>query len=1560
LIKVPSMHAPAAFNQNLAVVIGINRYGHGIAQLRTATKDAQALAQILKSEHGYDTYLLLDEAATRQGLLQLLHDRLLQLVTPDDRVLFYFAGHGVAIDGDDGPAGYLVPQDAKPGDDGTFLPMQMLHDALTALPCRHSLIILDCCFSGAFRWSSTRDIAAHPEVIYKERFDRFLRSPAWQVITSAAYDQTAFDILQDHRGRGHTGDHSPFAEALFDALRGQADRFPIAHNGQPGGDGVITATELYLYLRDRVELATEAINQCQTPGLWPLRKHDKGEYIFLVPGHELNLPPAPELNTANNPYRGLASFDEAQAHLYFGRSQLVEELQSFVQEHPLTVVLGPSGTGKSSLVKAGLIPVLRQSVDSDWEILPPIRPGDAPLKALAGAILSLELAREALTRAVDDAAEELANDPRELTRRVLAWGDRYPHKRLLLVVDQFEELITQCRSEQERQQFLDLLHKALRLGKKRGRIVLTLRSDFEPQFQSWLAETWMQSRFLVKPMTQDELRQAIEAPAAERVMVFEPYSLVDQLINEVVQMPGALPLLSFTLSELYLKYLQRQDSDRTLTQSDYEALGGVAGSLTQRATQEYETLQQQDPAYEHTMKRVMLRMVAIEGGELARRRVPRSELVYPDEAENARVEIVIQRLIAARLVVKGQDPGGEPYVEPAHDALVQGWNQLQRWKNEEQENLSLQRLLTPAANSWQLNQQNVRDLWANNSRLERLLEIDRSTQSWLNQLETTFVRLSRNRRRNNRRWRFGLSAGALAGLSALSIATTIYAGIAQDNAAEALKQEELALDAATRADNEAEKARQEADRALKSERLAEQRQQEAEEQRDLAQQREQEAQVARNAEAEQRSIAEEQRDIATQQRGIAEEQRDIAEDNQRKAEERRIEAEKNNAIALAKTASALFDSHQQLEALVMAIRAGKQLQTADWQNSEAALEVRLTLQKVLYGMREVNRIGPHKAMTSIAFSPDGKLIASLGLVEGNINIWELNGRLVQTLPAGHEGGFSLAFSADGNTLISAGGNVLKLWSKDETFSLLKEIKASSSFAHVIFSKIEDWAVAAGPSGQVSFITAEGSMRQFRAHSAQTNTVDLSPDEQLIVTVNNNDTVQIWQRATLTSITEINSPTTLGAFFIDQQTVALTKENGSVELRSISGERVEPPAPMHHDGAVAHLAVAPIRDLFFTASSDGVIKAWNLGGSLQYLIEALTGLNSELAFSAQAQLLASSGEDDYIRLWHPQGIEPVVVEGYSFALNPQDGSLVIGNHLGGITTCQAANYQWACAIAEIESQQGHKGGTTVLALSPNGELIATAGPDRKVKLWSATGSYLADLTNIPAHIMDLSFDQQGTTLAIAGNNDTVTIFDFQQQQKKTIEGLDGIRRIEFAPANNTLVTVGANSDVKFWSHSGELLSHFRTQHGGIIDVDFNQEGTLLATAGTDRTVSFWHSDGSAIVTTEPHGDDIDSIRFSDNQTLTTSTVDGHTYVWTLDGRLLQQFASHRQSSTAGAFIANGDYFVSAGRDGATYQASSRRVVIYPLMLDQLMQSACGWGDRYFAHRVSDVGAYCEQV
>jgi hypothetical protein len=250
------------------------------------------------------------------------------------------------------------------------------------------------------------------------------------------------------------------------------------------------------------------------------------------------------------------------------------------------------------------------------------------------------------------------------------------------------------------------------------------------------------------------------------------------LIDEVDNMPGALPLLSFALSELYLKYLRRQwDAqnrgvaiDRALTQADYQDLGGVIQSLTQKADEEYESLVGKDPAYAQIIRHVMLRMIAIGGGELVRRRVPVEELRYSAE-KNDLAEQVIKRFIEARLLVKGKDAEGNSYVEPAHNALVRGWKRFLSWV-EEEKNLRLQRRLTPAAIEWK-SQQQARFLWNADPYLSVLEEVNSSqTNNWLNQLEIEFVQQSIKQKHKNTRLRWGT------GITVLLVVTAFVASAA--------------------------------------------------------------------------------------------------------------------------------------------------------------------------------------------------------------------------------------------------------------------------------------------------------------------------------------------------------------------------------------------------------------------------------------------------------------------------------------------------------------------------------------------------------------------------------------------------------------------------------------------------------------------------------------------------------------------------------------------------------------------------------------------------------------
>ena len=374
-----------SFLRSRAILIGIDAYGPGIPQLHSAVNDVRELAELLQTGHGYDATTLLDEAATLQGLRAMLKGLREgpDALGPDDRLLLYFAGHGMAVNSDDGPAGYLVPQDARllavdQPDIHSLLPMRELVESLKGITCRHLLLTLDCCFAGAIRWAATRDMSQQRVPLYQVRLDTFVRLPVREVLTSTSADQRALDMAFGERGSDEQG-HSPFAASLLKGLRGDAD-FPF---GDQPRDGVITVGELYAYIES-------TLDNRQRPCLIALQHNDStmrdndGEYVFLVPGQVPHLPATPELNLDNNPYRGLKpyAYDPARPaddYLFYGRKASIDALCERVKGQLFTVVLGPSGSGKSSLVAAGLLPRLEAD---GWTILGPLRPGSDPVRAL--------------------------------------------------------------------------------------------------------------------------------------------------------------------------------------------------------------------------------------------------------------------------------------------------------------------------------------------------------------------------------------------------------------------------------------------------------------------------------------------------------------------------------------------------------------------------------------------------------------------------------------------------------------------------------------------------------------------------------------------------------------------------------------------------------------------------------------------------------------------------------------------------------------------------------------------------------------------------------------------------------------------------------------------------------------------------------------------------------------------------------------------------------------------------------------------------------------------------
>lgn len=932
-----------SFGTNHALIVGINEYGNGISQLRTAKADAERLASILgnPTTHGYEVHTLLDAQAKLKTLLDVIADLRAgklagKTIQEDDRLLLYFAGHGKVVEKSPAPPeGYLIPQDAVPTDVSTFLAMSDLRGAVAMTPCHHVLLILDCCHAGAFQMSLTREVS-HPPFLSNALYMRFTTHPARQLIVSAAAGQTAFDMLaySDDRGDDGTG-HSPFAAALFEALAGKADRMPPPERpGEPPGDGIITATEIYMWVRDRVERRTAMGSTLQTPGLWPLEGHDCGEYVFDNPlfAGRTALVDVATVDDGTSPYRGLLAFTAKDKDLFFGRAALTQKLCRAVGEQPLTIVIGPSGCGKSSLVQAGLLPALASSGAN--RVIGPLRPGSAPFASLAGA----------WTESVGGPA---IRDLPELLRAVEAHRSA-TNEELLFVIDQLEELVTLAPGQQSSTTLRSFAEALSELATCPGtRIVATLRSDFEPLFaESALAERWREAVFLMEPMTREGLLEAIINPANRKLLVLEPRDEIDRIVDQVKDEPGPLPLLSFWLDEVYRAYRERirtKDDDRVLRLRGTRA-GDIIGSIARALEAEFQSLVAGNPKLEATAMRVMLRMVAGTFDEPARRRVALHEFKSPDPEEQARIDQVVGRLSdpSVRLLVKGT-VNGEPCVEPAHDAVVRSWSRLLDWWAGHRAEIAVQRDVA-AADATYRREPRWLERWHTSPRLVQAERLARD--GWLSVREAEFVHKSRSLRR----LLLGASLAAALAVVAILGAAAGYAVTQQREA-----------DARVTV-------------AQKSERSAQARQGEAERKARDAESRAADANAAEVASR--KRVSELEADVKKKQ----EEARSAGErasKNEKVAQARMRDVERTGALMNARS---LFQLGRELEALRMAVDEAHKVAFDPGADPEVTALARGSLLQMGQSITQHDRLPLPAGASRVAVSPDGETVA-VGIID---------------------------------------------------------------------------------------------------------------------------------------------------------------------------------------------------------------------------------------------------------------------------------------------------------------------------------------------------------------------------------------------------------------------------------------------------------------------------------------------------------------------------------------------------------------------------------------------------
>jgi energy-coupling factor transporter ATP-binding protein EcfA2 len=522
------------------------------------------------------------------------------------------------------------------------------------------------------------------------------------------------------------------------------------------------------------------------------------------------------------PYRGLELFDEAHARFFFGREAMTQHVVETLRPRRFLAVLGPSGSGKSSLAQAGLLSKLKTGAllgSAKWTYLV-FRPGANPIEELALILARAEKSSDDLLERTKRLLSSLETDERSLHLHVrLSLGDRPKQAQFFLLIDQFEEVFTLCQNQEQRVQFINNIRYAATVAEGQTTIVVTMRADFLARAAGYtdLAELLSGHQFLVSPMNEEDLRAVIVEPARLVALSFEQ-GLVEKILKDVGREPGALPLLEHMLLQL----CEKRRADNVMTSQAYNEIGGVQGALAKRADAIYDGL---SPEQQAIMRRILLRLTQPgEGSEDTRRRAAMSELIARHE-ESGAAESVVQYLSDARLVTTSGDEQPEKrMVDVSHEALIRGWPRLQKWIDEDRAGLRVHRRLTEAAQEWQKQSKDESGLY-HGAKLLQSIEWVKHSKPALNELEREFLTASTalKKREVGSRRRSRVLAGCLFLAFIFIVMFAMYAVQMQRRAQQAAGEAEVQRMRATEAAMEAEKQKEqaEAERMLADERTRE-------------------------------------------------------------------------------------------------------------------------------------------------------------------------------------------------------------------------------------------------------------------------------------------------------------------------------------------------------------------------------------------------------------------------------------------------------------------------------------------------------------------------------------------------------------------------------------------------------------------------------------------------------------------------------------------------------------------------------------------------------------------
>lgn len=1123
----------------------------------------------------------------------------------------------------------------------------------------------------------------------------------------------------------------------------------------------------------------------------------------------------------------MSAFTEQDKDLFFGREEFTQQLVEAVKKHPLVPVIGASGSGKSSVVFAGLIPRLR--AEGTW-LIESFRPGSPNKNAfsnLASALLrQLETQMTETEKLIESnkLSKALEQSHIPLSEALTRTLTKYSKKHFLLVIDQFEELYKPDVKEENRHKFLNQILDAIK--KKHNcnfTLLLTLRADFIPFALSYqpFAEAWSKSdhQWLLS-MNRQEFKAVIEEPVKNKVKIAD--KLTERILNAVEGKAGYLPLLEFALTELWAT---RFNYDNELTHQAYEEIGGVENALAKHAQEEYEKLKEEEAEPQKAQQIFIQLVYPGQGTEDTRRLATRSE-VGIDNWD------VVTKLADARLLITGnrelettanlKEPivaleKNEPTVEIIHEALIQKWERLREWINYDREFRTWQERLRINMSSWIINKKdkdyvlqggplNEAKKWRDDR--ENYLSPDEREyidESWKYFQDKEFeerilVESNETLADANRKAKLIIKRVSIIGL----LMTIVFGSSAK-----------ISFD------------------------------------------KQQQAQKGTQLEQQSNSIVRQfpnnqiQGLLSAIQAG--EQLKEQVKDNRPLEKYPTIRPISVLREILDKIHEKnTFNTNQEIIKSLSFSLDSKYIATAGQDGT-------LRLWN-LSGKQIIKPIKAHdgrvNGVNSVSFSSDGKTIATSG-EDGKIKIWDLFGNLKITLLEKEGGVKSVSFSPDNKKLATAGDyGIARIWDLSTKSSVQLEGYKVIKINSITFSPDGKKIATAGYDGTVRFSDLSGKPvgSIITPHNGKpVYHVSFSPNGQLLATAGEDNVARIWNLSgqEQKKLEGHQGLVSFVSFSPDGKRLVTTSEDGTVRVWDfLSGQEIY--RFKGHERKVLSASFSPDGQYLASAGKDGKTRIWNLSDRQKTQTTQFKGHQSDvntLSISPDGTRMASGDNNGFVRLWDLSTNKQINKEFkadnrgriLSITFSPDSKFLISGGE-EGIAKIWDLSGQ---LIRQLKEKQGNSF-ISSLSFSSNGKYIATTGANQTPKIWSWDGEKIAKkIATLEGHkdlVYQVSFHPKQELIATAAWDDTIGLWKLSDNKVNKIKIWSGdqgkIRSLSFSSDGKYLATADDNSELKVWDLSGQEKLKLFTYQREIQAVTFSSDGKYIATGGKDGTVKLW--------------------------------------------------------------------------------------------------------------------------